>query len=59
MNMALFQILLAAYRLAAAILKYLKQQQENMTPEQKAEYEKACKENFDRAGGGSIGGTGK
>jgi hypothetical protein len=54
---SIFSILLTAVKLGIQINAYLKRQREKMSPEQRAEYDKACKDSFDNAGnmGSGVG----
>jgi hypothetical protein len=54
---SIFSILLTAVKLGLQINAYLKRQREKMSPEQRAEYDKACEESFDNAGnmGSGVG----
>ncbi len=52
MNPILFKLLMT---LGIETLKYLRRHYESFSPEQKAELDKATKENFDKAGNAGSG----
>jgi hypothetical protein len=52
---SIFSILLTTVKLGIQINAYLKRQRDKMSPEQRAEYDKACKESFNNAGSMSSG----